>query len=87
MITSFHFEQSPPQGGITIEGYREQLNGDSVRSDSLCVRQRADGICLACKCAVADTEGKKNARRVQQSEQEEMFRGAPRGPSAFLGVT
>ena len=37
---------SPPsQGGITVEGDLEQLNGDSVRSDSLSVRQRADGAC------------------------------------------
>ena len=38
-------EQSPAQGGITVEGHLEQLNGDSDRSDSLSVRQRADGVC------------------------------------------
>ena len=38
-------EQSPAQGGITVEGDLEQLKGDSVRSDSLFVRQRADGVC------------------------------------------
>ena len=38
-------EQSPTQGGITVEDDREQLNGDSVRSDSFSVRQRADGVC------------------------------------------
>ena len=37
--------QSPAQGGITVEGDLEQLNGDSVRSDSLSVRQRIDGAC------------------------------------------
>ena len=37
---------SPPsQSGITVEGNLERLNGDSVRSDSLSVRQRADGAC------------------------------------------
>ena len=43
--TNDDIEQSPPQGGITVEGDLEQLNGDSVRSDSLSVRQRADGVC------------------------------------------
>ena len=38
-------EQSPAQGGITVEGDLEQLNGDSVWSDSLSVCQRADGAC------------------------------------------
>ena len=37
--------QFPAQGGITVEGNLEQLNGDSVRSNSLSVRQRADGVC------------------------------------------
>ena len=37
-------EQSPAQGGITVEGDLEQLNGESVRSDSLSVRQQADGV-------------------------------------------
>ena len=32
-------EQSPAQGGITVEGHLEQLNGDCVRSDSLSVHQ------------------------------------------------
>ena len=43
--TSDDIEQSPAQGGITVEGDLEQLNGDSVRSDSLSVCQRADGVC------------------------------------------
>ena len=38
-------EKSPMQGGITVEVGIEQLNGDSVRSDSLSLRQRADGTC------------------------------------------
>ena len=38
-------EQSPAQGKITVEGDVEQLDGDSVRSNSLSVRQRADGVC------------------------------------------
>ena len=38
-------EQSPVQSGITVEGDPEQLNGDSVRYDSVSVRQRADGVC------------------------------------------
>ena len=38
-------EQSPAQGGIAVvEGDLEQLNGDSVRPDSLSVRQRADVV-------------------------------------------
>ena len=43
--TNDDVEQSPAQGGITIEGDLEQLNGNSVRSNSLSVRQRADGVC------------------------------------------
>ena len=43
--TNDDIEQSPTQGGITVESDLEQLNGDSVRSDSLSVRQRADGVC------------------------------------------
>ena len=43
--TGDDIEQSLPQGGITVECDIEQLNGDSVRSDSLSVRQRADGAC------------------------------------------
>ena len=44
--TNDDIEQSPAQGGITVEGDLEQLNGDSVRSDdSLSVRQREDGVC------------------------------------------
>ena len=43
--TNDDVEQSPLQSGITVEGYLEELNGDSVRSDSLSVRQRADGVC------------------------------------------
>ena len=38
-------EQSPSQDGITVEDDLEQLNGDSVRSDSLSVRQQADDVC------------------------------------------
>ena len=38
-------EQFPAQGEITVEGDLEQLNGDSVRSDSLSVRQRTDDVC------------------------------------------
>ena len=38
-------EQSPAQRGITVEGDLEQLNGDSVPSGSLSVRQGADGVC------------------------------------------
>ena len=33
--TNNDIEQSPAQGGITVGGDLEQLNGDSVRSDSL----------------------------------------------------
>ena len=36
---------SPRACGITFEDDLEQLNGDSVRSDSLSVRQRADSVC------------------------------------------
>ena len=43
--TNEDIEQSLAQGGITYEGDLEQLNGDSVRSDSLSVRQRVDGVC------------------------------------------
>ena len=43
--TNDNIEQSPAQGGITVEDDLEQLNGDSVRSDSLSVRQRSDGAC------------------------------------------
>ena len=43
--TNDNIEQSPAQGRITVEGDLEQLNGDSVRSDSLSVRQRANGVC------------------------------------------
>ena len=43
--TNDDIEQSPAQGGITVEGDLEQLNGDSVRFDSLSGRQRADGVC------------------------------------------
>ena len=43
--TNDDIEQSPAQGGITVEGCLEQFNGDSVRSNSLSVRQRADGVC------------------------------------------
>ena len=38
-------KQSPSQGGIAVEGDFEQLNEDSVRSDSRSVYQRADGVC------------------------------------------
>ena len=43
--TNYDFEQPPAQGGITVEGDLEQLNGDTVLPDSLSVRQRADGVC------------------------------------------
>ena len=43
--TNVDIEQSPAQGGITVEGAFEQLNGDSVRSDRRSVRQRTDGVC------------------------------------------
>ena len=43
--TNDDIEQSPAQGGITVEGDPEQLDGDSVRSDSFSVRQRVDGVC------------------------------------------
>ena len=43
--TTDDIEQSPAQSGITVEGDLEQLNGDSVRSDSLSVRQREDSVC------------------------------------------
>ena len=36
--TSDDIEQSPSQGGITVDRDLEQLNGDFVRSDSLSVR-------------------------------------------------
>ena len=38
-------EQSPVQGGITVEGDIEQLNEGSVRSDSFSVHQRVGGVC------------------------------------------
>ena len=50
-------EQSPAQGGITVEGDLEQLNGDSVWSDSLSVRQRADDICQLVACSLAIGQG------------------------------
>ena len=43
--TNDDIEQSPAQGGITFEGDFEQLDGDPVRSDSLSIHQRADGVC------------------------------------------
>ena len=43
--TNDDIEQSSAQGGITVEGDLEQLNGNPVRSDSLSVRKRADGVC------------------------------------------
>ena len=43
--TNDDIEQSPAQGGIPVEGDLEQLDRDSVRSDSLSVRQRVDGVC------------------------------------------
>ena len=36
--TNDDIEQSPSQGEITFEGNLEQLNGSSVRPDSLSVR-------------------------------------------------
>ena len=38
-------DQFPAQGGITVEGDLEQLNRDSVRFDSLSVRQQAYDAC------------------------------------------
>ena len=35
--TTDDIEQSPSQGGITLEGVLEHLSGGSVRSDSLSV--------------------------------------------------
>ena len=43
--TNDDIEQSSAQGGITVEGYLEELNGDSVRSVSLSDRKRTDGVC------------------------------------------
>ena len=43
--TNDDIEQSPAQGGITVEGDLEQLDGHSVRSDSLSVCQRAGDLC------------------------------------------
>ena len=43
--TNDDIELSPSQGRIAVEGDLEQLNGDSVRCDSLSVCQRADGVC------------------------------------------
>ena len=36
--TNDDIEQSPSQGGITVEGDLEQLNGDSARSNNYSVR-------------------------------------------------
>ena len=43
--TNEGIEHSPAQGGITVEDDLEQLNEDSVQSNSLSVHQRADGVC------------------------------------------
>ena len=43
--TNDDIEQSPAQDGFTVESDLEQLDGDYVRSDSLSVCQRADGVC------------------------------------------
>ena len=43
--TNDDIDQSPSQGGVTVEGDFEQLNVDPIRSDSLSVRQRADDVC------------------------------------------
>ena len=43
--TNDDIEQSPSQGEITIDGDLEQLNGDSVRSNSIFVCQQANGVC------------------------------------------
>ena len=51
--TSEDIEQSPAQGGITVQGDFEQTDGDSVCSDSLFpVRQRADGACQLPHCGL-----------------------------------
>ena len=42
--TDDDIELSPAQGGITVECDLEELNRDSVRSDSLCIRQRVDDV-------------------------------------------
>ena len=42
--TNDGIEQSPAPGGITVEGDLEQL-GDSVRSSSLSICQRAGDVC------------------------------------------
>ena len=44
-ITNDDIEQSPSQSGIAVEGDLEQLNEDSIRSDSLFVRQLVDSGC------------------------------------------
>ena len=46
--TNDGIKQYPAQGKITVEGDLEQLNGDSVRSDSLSARQRADVPVSSC---------------------------------------
>ena len=43
--TNDDVEQFLAQGGITFEAHLEHLNGDSVWTDSLFIRQRADGVC------------------------------------------
>ena len=51
--TNDDIKQSPAEGGITVRGVLEQLNGDSVRSHSLSFRQREDGALAAAEIAVA----------------------------------
>ena len=43
--TNDDIEQSSAQGGFTVEGDLDQLDGDSVLSNSFSVRQRAVGVC------------------------------------------
>ena len=38
-------EQSPAQGGSTVDGDFKQLNGDSIRPDIISVCQRMGGVC------------------------------------------
>ena len=45
-------EQSLAKGGITVQGDFEQLNGDSVRSESPSVSQRTNGVS---SCIVGST--------------------------------
>ena len=52
--TNDDIEQSPAQGGITVEGDLEQLNGGSVRSDSLFFRSPTSGWRLSTPASWAE---------------------------------